>query len=699
VTVTDTGNASLLLDGVSIGGTQAGEFAITADGCAGQTLAPGASCSLAVTFSPPSVGAASAKLEFSDDAQGSPQSVALSGTGVSAATPATTTPGTISAPATPSNGTGTLYGLASPSGVAVTLYRGSSSTPAYEGAEEHVFAYSGGSHVESYGPAGEYEISGISPGTYKVEGFSFATGAVDSVSEVTISADQASRYDVKLSHGTGFTGGLSLTTGFDSQGPLPMAIVGIPFELSVPLKVTSAPANTIVNERYTLSFGPQTTVAGEASTATYDVLVYYDAKGTPRFINGHEARKPTPTSTYGPWDLSQASAGLTVAQPLAAAADAASRGDDAGPDVFNGELTPLVADGGTMNVKDGVEMSYFPPLNATREAHGEKEDEYGEDCPPGTHPEKRTTGESLGPEEQARQQATIDELSEQLSDVEETLEENEEREPQHEPDDRGEEESESFHRPQEREPLSEEQQGELEHTKSQLEKTISELKLKRTFFECVSDPEAQPSGSVYIDPSGKVTSSKGVPIAHAKVTLQHSTTTTGKFTPPANGSTLMSPSNRRNPDFTDPLGLFGWDVEPGYYRVSASAPGCYAGHDKKHATVSTKVFEVPPPVTQIRLKLTCPKLKRAASKISISTKKHSQTVVVKVSGRGHGRAYGMVTVKLRGKRLTTLPLEDAKALVLIGGTGKLTVSYSGDGHYAPATGHLDIYGAKRRGKS
>jgi DNA-binding beta-propeller fold protein YncE len=698
VTITNTGDAALTVSSVSIGGAQPGAFAIAADGCAGQMLAGGASCSVAVDFSPAGAGAASAALEFSDDAHGAPQSVALSGTGATASATTTTPPGTLSAPATPSNGTGTLYGLAGPTGVAVTLYRASSSVPVYEGAEEHVFAYSGASHVESYGPVGEYEISGISPGTYKVEGFSFATGAVNSISEVTISANQVTRDDVELSHGSGFTGGLSVATGFGSEGPLPMAIVGIPFQLSVPLKVTSEAANTIVNERYTLSFGPQTTIAGEASTATYDVLVYYNAKGTPLFISGHEARAPAPTSTYGSWNLSQASAGLTTAQPLAAAADAASRGGDPGPDVFNGEMTPLVADGGTMNVNVGIDMSYFPPPNETREAHGEQEDEYAEDCPAGTHPEKHTTGESLDPEEQAQQQTTIDELSEQLTYVKDTLRENEGSapdQPPHEAD--GEEGSGAFPAP-EREPLSEEEQVELEQTQSRLEMTLSELKLVRTFFECVPDPDAQPSGSIYVDPSGKVTSSRGVPIANAKVTLLRSTTAKGKFTPPAKGSTLMSPSNRRNPDFTDPLGLFGWDVEPGYYKVSASARGCYASHDKKHATVSTKVFEVPPPVTQIRLELTCPRLKRAAAKIRLSTKKNSQTVTVKVSGRRHGPAYGMVTVKLGGRRLATLPLEDAEALVLVRGNGKLMVSYSGDGHYAPATGHLDIDRAKRRGE-
>jgi hypothetical protein len=61
----------------------------------------------------------------------------------------------------------------------------------------------------------------------------------------------------------------------------------------------------------------------------------------------------------------------------------------------------------------------------------------------------------------------------------------------------------------------------------------------------------------------------------------------------------MAADNRRNPDFTDQNGLFGWDVFPGFYRVAASRHGC-------QGTVLSKSSWVPPPVTNLLLKLKCP---------------------------------------------------------------------------------------------
>jgi hypothetical protein len=74
VTLTNTGNASLVVSSV----VASGDFAVTHN-CA--TLAPGANCSASVTFSPTATRARTGTLTFTDDAPGSPQQVALSGTG------------------------------------------------------------------------------------------------------------------------------------------------------------------------------------------------------------------------------------------------------------------------------------------------------------------------------------------------------------------------------------------------------------------------------------------------------------------------------------------------------------------------------------------------------------------------------------------------------------------------------------------
>jgi N,N-dimethylformamidase beta subunit-like protein/ASPM-SPD-2-Hydin domain-containing protein/centrosomal CEP192-like protein/HYDIN/CFA65/VesB family protein len=82
VTVTNTGNASLHVTSVTLTGTNIGDFAITADTCTGATVAANATCSVSATFTPTNTGNRSASLSFTDDAAGSPQGLALSGTGV-----------------------------------------------------------------------------------------------------------------------------------------------------------------------------------------------------------------------------------------------------------------------------------------------------------------------------------------------------------------------------------------------------------------------------------------------------------------------------------------------------------------------------------------------------------------------------------------------------------------------------------------
>jgi hypothetical protein len=82
VTLSNTGTTSLNVGSVSIGGANPGDFAVSSDGCSGQKLAPGSSCTVQVTFDPSSTGDRSASLTFADTATSSPQIVALSGVGI-----------------------------------------------------------------------------------------------------------------------------------------------------------------------------------------------------------------------------------------------------------------------------------------------------------------------------------------------------------------------------------------------------------------------------------------------------------------------------------------------------------------------------------------------------------------------------------------------------------------------------------------
>jgi Carboxypeptidase regulatory-like domain/Nidogen-like len=105
--------------------------------------------------------------------------------------------------------------------------------------------------------------------------------------------------------------------------------------------------------------------------------------------------------------------------------------------------------------------------------------------------------------------------------------------------------------------------------------------------------------TIYIDPSGLVVDGANgdAPIAGATVTLLSSDSLTGTFTAVPDGSAVMSPGNRANPDVSHVDGSFGWDTVPGFYEVEASKPGC--------GSTTSAAFQVPPPMTSLQLVLHC----------------------------------------------------------------------------------------------
>jgi len=100
VTVKNSGTAALTLTSETLTGTDPTSFVISAKTC-GTSLAVGATCTVSVEFKPLAAGALTASLAVADNATGSPQKVALSGTGAATSTPTVTlTPTSIAFPAT-----------------------------------------------------------------------------------------------------------------------------------------------------------------------------------------------------------------------------------------------------------------------------------------------------------------------------------------------------------------------------------------------------------------------------------------------------------------------------------------------------------------------------------------------------------------------------------------------------------------------
>lgn len=112
---------------------------------------------------------------------------------------------------------------------------------------------------------------------------------------------------------------------------------------------------------------------------------------------------------------------------------------------------------------------------------------------------------------------------------------------------------------------------------------------------------------VYIDPSGVVVNTLGEPIEGAKVTLQYAPgvastepePAAGDFEMVPNGSDIMSPANRDNPDYTDAIGYYRWDVADGWYKVKAEKEGCTSAE-----SIALSVSEGNP-ATNVNLVLDC----------------------------------------------------------------------------------------------
>ena len=114
---------------------------------------------------------------------------------------------------------------------------------------------------------------------------------------------------------------------------------------------------------------------------------------------------------------------------------------------------------------------------------------------------------------------------------------------------------------------------------------------------------------IYIDPSGVVKTVGGTPLEGAIVTLFRSDTgAPDSFGQVPDGSAVMSPANRSNPDMTNEFGQFGWDVIAGYYKVRAEKEGC-SSPDHSQAFVESAVLTIPPTVIDLDLRLDCGEIK------------------------------------------------------------------------------------------
>jgi hypothetical protein len=89
LTLTSSGDAPLVVNRVRVTGSQAEDFLNAADTCAGETIAPDATCTIKLRFAPSAEGSRSAVLKIFSNAPGGELDVDLGGTGTAPAAPGT----------------------------------------------------------------------------------------------------------------------------------------------------------------------------------------------------------------------------------------------------------------------------------------------------------------------------------------------------------------------------------------------------------------------------------------------------------------------------------------------------------------------------------------------------------------------------------------------------------------------------------
>ncbi|MEA2170178.1 MAG: hypothetical protein QOF76_3478, partial [Solirubrobacteraceae bacterium] len=635
VTVTNSGAAPLSIASATIGGS---DFAIGADGCSGKPVAAGASCAVGVTFTPGAGGQRTGQLAFADDASGSPHTVALGGVG--------TTVGSVTG----------------------TVRRDSDTGAPIANAPVYVCGPVGPYDCRSSltDAAGHYAAPGLQAGRYAVTanapaGLWPATRVVDVAAGPATVADFALTPPVPLPKGISVTGaGGNITSGTPvmRQGPFTITLPISAFPAQFPDRTAGTVGHVTVSLKIT---------GGSSLTVPGGVLI--DSSGEYRVISTEDGRRAARI----------AGVGHTHAVAIAAA------GETGGAGMVTYSSTP---DGKAFQISVDAPVGYI---------HGPTVTTIG--LATSLHPVTRSYRDCpVSPEQQALQDQ-IDDLQRQDN---EAYEAEKKLRPSYtdallkandsslDPEDR------AFYKAK-AERLNK-QILELIQKDFDLAKKIKDLVKQRDAQQAKDCPLDNPGPDDnifsdpfdnYFDPSGNVLTPAGVPLLGAKVVLVRSDAKPGPFTAVPNGSTIMSPSNRQNPDRTDATGYFGWDVQAGFYKVTASHAGCHAPGKPKQRTVSSKAGQVPPPIFNLKLRLTCAHAKkRSATLTEVESRlngSHGFLLTARVKPVRHAkhRPLGTVTFTRKGRTVATVALNPRTGVATTALTSAaVKARYSGDARFA-----------------
>jgi len=653
LTITNTGNAPLAISSSQITGSAAPDYKLSADGCTGQTVAAGASCTTGITFTPSADGTRNAQVAFSDNASGSPHTVFLTGTGTSTGT----VTGTVE--------DGTRSGDPPLRGSAVTLCT-----------LADLFAPCVGAYTDSHG---RYEFSGATSGRHIVtinppSGSTLSEGT--RIADVTVG--QTVDAVTVLTHAQPLPSNVTISSGLGTQsGGHPTLYFDSPFEITLPpLKPLGAHGtpNTSV----------ETTIFVEMETAGTDQLVLgsalsylisYNASGNADAAVVSNVPLPGTIGTgfsYIIGGIAAPPGSPTIVNPRTLAAATIAEAQTSGlQQQAHGQLTlaitPIRSIESTPSTASTTSARAHPAdvCQDLEDATGEAVDHLEEDHSRYFNDRVRQEDPKLDLFDKAEAEDDVEadriDIERDISDLNQAV----------------------------RAEIQALVAGDCKPPPGPPPPPPPDP-CSNDVFAAELDPPCPQGGQIPVDPSGFVLTRGGVPLERAKVVLERSNTRTGPFTPPPNGNAVMAANNRRNPDFTDLNGHFGWDVFPGFYRVRASRHGC-------HGTALSRTRMVPPPVTNLRLVLSCPGLRRTPTRTRIlSARVHGPDTIVIIQERPGGRSksrrglIGMVTLDVRGRQrgFEFIETRTGRARIVLPGhfrrNTRLTARYTGNARYAPS---------------
>lgn len=246
--VINSGNTTLHISSVSLAGPNPADFSFT-NNCTAP-LAPSANCTIFLVFSPTAPGQRTADLMIADDAQGSPQSIVLSGTGVAVLPALSLSPPVPSFPTTTQGASGTPQTLTAVNSGNAPLQVSSISVSGSNASEFGVSS----NCTAPLAPAASCSISLVfnptasgqsaasliitddAPDSPQTISFNATANPAFSVAPVSggstsasVSAGQSAQYQLQLTPGAGFTGTVSLSC---SGAPLG-AVCQVPASVSL----------------------------------------------------------------------------------------------------------------------------------------------------------------------------------------------------------------------------------------------------------------------------------------------------------------------------------------------------------------------------------------------------------------------------------------------------------------------------------